>query len=193
MTTFSQRLQKLLSSPGPLTLDRLIRDFAEKSFALLFLLLLALSALPLPTGGVTHVFEIIAMLLALESVAGLKTIWLPKRWSSKPLPKGLQTTALPKFIRIINWFEKLSRPRLSKLLRKRVAIRVISALIFCFTLFAFIAPPFSGLDTLPSLAVVILSLSLIFEDFVLLLVGVVVGFAGVVLILALGDIALKLI
>jgi hypothetical protein len=40
-------------------------------------LLLGPSALPLPTGGATHVFEIIAMLLALELIAGRDQIWLP--------------------------------------------------------------------------------------------------------------------
>ena len=37
-------------------------------------------ALPLPTGGATHVFEVIAVLLALQLIAGREHIWLPERW-----------------------------------------------------------------------------------------------------------------
>jgi hypothetical protein len=42
-------------------------------------LLLGVPALPLPTGGATHVFEIIAVLLALELIVGREEIWLPRR------------------------------------------------------------------------------------------------------------------
>jgi len=58
-------------------LGSLIELFQERSFAILFVLLLGVPALPLPTGGATHVFEIIAMLLALELIAGRGEIWLP--------------------------------------------------------------------------------------------------------------------
>jgi hypothetical protein len=49
-----------LSGDGDRTLGGLIEVFQEKSFAILFVLLLGLPALPLPTGGATHVFEIMA-------------------------------------------------------------------------------------------------------------------------------------
>ena len=57
---------------------------------------------------------------------------------------------------------------------------------------AFVAPPFSGLDTLPSLGVVILSLGVLLEDFLVAVVGLVAGAAGVALEVALGSAALSL-
>ena len=86
MATFSKKLFELLNNKKPITIQEVIDRFAEKSFAVLLLLLLALPALPLPTGGLTHILEIIAMLVALELIIGRKTVWLPKRWSLKPLP-----------------------------------------------------------------------------------------------------------
>ena len=50
--------------------------------------------------------------------------------------------------------------------------------------------PFSGLDTLPALGVVLLSLGVLLEDFLVVIVGVVVGVAGVVLEIALGRLAI---
>ena len=66
----SDELEQWLSGEGEKTLGSLIEAFGEKSFAILFVLLLGVPALPLPTGGATHVFEIIAALLALELIAG---------------------------------------------------------------------------------------------------------------------------
>jgi hypothetical protein len=189
---FSQRLSNWLSNTKPKTLKNLIDTFQEKSFAVIFLLLLIIPALPLPTGGITHVFEIIAMLVALELIAGKKTIWLPKNWSRKDLPTSLQNLALPKFINIISWVEKYSKPRFRVININSIMIRIIAVSVLIFTVFAFLAPPFSGLDTLPALGVVLLSLALIFEDILLTAVGLVLGCVGIGLILFLGSLIFKL-
>ncbi len=46
--------------------------------------------------------------------------------------------------------------------------------------FAFVAPPFTGLDTLPSLGVVLISLGVLLDDALLALIGLVVGAVGAV-------------
>lgn len=193
MPVFSQELQGLLSGGTPITLRTLIDSFAEKSFAILLLLLLAIPALPLPTGGITHIFEVIAMLIALELVAGRKTVWLPKSWLQKTLPHSLQESALPKFISIISWVEKRSKPRFKNIQSSGLSIRVEGIMILIFIIFAFLAPPFSGLDTLPSLGVILLSLSMIFDDFLLALIGAAVGCIGIGLIFLLGRLAFQLL
>ena len=70
----------LRAEPAP-TLGALVAVFAHRSFAITFVLLLGVPALPLPTGGATHLLELVAILLALELVAGRKGIWLPRRWT----------------------------------------------------------------------------------------------------------------
>jgi hypothetical protein len=66
---------------------------------------------------------------------------------------------------------------------------VFGLLVLAGTLGAFLAPPFTGLDTLPSLGVVLLSLGVLLEDFFIVVVGLVVGCAGVLLELVLGRAA----
>jgi hypothetical protein len=46
---------------------------------------MALPALPLPTGGATHVLEAVTMLVALQLVVGRRCIWLPARSQSLKL------------------------------------------------------------------------------------------------------------
>ena len=58
---------------------------------------------------------------------------------------------------------------------------------------AFVAPPFTGLDTLPSMAVVLLSLAVLFEDFLLAIAGLLVGALGVLVVLLLGRATLELL
>lgn len=160
--TFSTRLRKWLASKEPKTLGDLYEEFDDKSFALFFLILMAIPALPLPTGGVTHIFEIITMLLALEMVAGRRTVWLSRALLRRPLGKTLQDRGLPKLITYIQKAERFSRPRLSGWLRNREFLRLVGLLVLVLTIAAFIAPPFSGLDTLPSLGVVFVAFALMF-------------------------------
>ena len=51
----------------------------------------------------------------------------------------------------------------------------------------FLAPPFTGLDTLPALGVVLLSLGVLLEDIIVVVLGVVVGVAGVFLEIFVGG------
>jgi hypothetical protein len=61
--------------------------------------------------------------------------------------------------------------------------------VLCGSLAAFLAPPFSGLDTLPALGVVVLSLGVLLEDFAIVLIGVIVGAVGIALEVLLGAAA----
>ena len=56
---------------------------------------------------------------------------------------------------------------------------------------AFFAPPFTGLDTLPALGVVLLSLGVLLEDIAVVVLGAVVGAAGVALEIVLGSAAIN--
>ena len=63
--------------------------------------------------------------------------------------------------------------------------------MFGLTLSAFLAPPFSGLDTLPSLGVVVIGLGVLTRDLLLALLGVLLGAIGVATILAIGNLVLE--
>jgi hypothetical protein len=169
----------------------LIDMFEEKSFAILFVVLLGVPALPLPTGGATHVFEIIAVLLAAQLIAGRQAIWLPNRWRNLELAGDRQQRFLAGLMRMIRRLERLSRPRLRFLFDHRLSNIVFGVLVIGGSLGAFLAPPFTGLDTLPALGVVLLSLAVLLEDFAIVIAAVVVGVAGVVLEIVLGSAAIK--
>jgi hypothetical protein len=154
-------------------------------------LLLGVPALPLPTGGATHVFEIIAALLALELIAGRDHIWLPQRWRTLELAGDKRQRFIAALMKMIRRLERFSRPRLRFLFDHRLSNIVFGLLVIGGCVGAFFAPPFTGLDTLPSLGVVLLSLGVLLEDFVVVVLAVAVGVAGVVLEIVLGSAAIK--
>jgi hypothetical protein len=188
----SDEIDQWLATEGDKTLGGLIDVFQEKSFALIFILLLGVPALPLPTGGATHVFEIIAILVALQLVAGRDKIWLPQRWCKVDLATGgARTRFLMRLTKAIRWVERFSQPRLRFLFDHRASNTVFGLLAIGGSLGAFLAPPFTGLDTLPALGAVLLSLGVLLEDFFVVVLGVVVGAAGVFLEIVLGKAAVS--
>src|SRR5215210_1509156 len=109
---FSQSLQRWIEDSTDKTIGGLIEVFEEKSFAVLFVLLLGIPALPIPTGGATHVFEVISVLLALQLIAGRDRIWLPERLRSRELGGDKQERFLNSLTKMIRRLEGISKPRL---------------------------------------------------------------------------------
>lgn len=192
-SSFSNKLEMWLKSKKPKTLTSLDEVFGEKSFAITILLLMFIPALPLPTGGITHIFEIITVFLALEMLLGLKTIWLPKRWKDMKLAGVFERRAIPMMLRRIHWFEKRSSQKLNWIFHLPLFSRLNPLIIIAFTVAAFLAPPFSGLDTLPALGVVLLCLSVILEDARILALGYATGIAGMAIVVAAGAVTINII
>jgi hypothetical protein len=191
--SISDDLEAWSRQQAPCTIGSLIETFGPRSFAVLFVVLLALPALPLPTGGLSHVFEAVAMLLALELIIGHEDVWVPRRWESKRI-KGVSS---PKFVNVlvrrIRWVERFARPRWSGVLESRMASRLFGAAVFGLSLTAFLAPPFSGLDTLPALGVVVISLGMLFGDALIVAAGGAIGVAGLAVVVGLGSLIVRLI
>ena len=190
---FSDELERWLLSDEPKTLGAMNDVFAEKSFAVTIMLLMFVPALPLPTGGVTHVFEAITVLLAAQMVLGRRTIWLPARWNRRDLGATATTKTIPFIVRRVRQVERFSRPRGTRLFENRWSMRALGLLLMAFAVAAAVAPPFSGLDTLPALGAVAIALSIILEDVVVLGIGLLLGTGGIVLILTVGAALFRLL
>src|SRR5947209_1647910 len=92
-------------------------------------------------------------------------------------------------MRMIRRLERISRPRLRFIFQRRLTNAIFGLLVLGGSAGAFFAPPFTGLDTLPALGVVLLSLSVLLEDGAIAVVAILIGLAGVVLEVILGSVA----
>jgi hypothetical protein len=170
------------------TLGGLVALFGQRSFALLFVVLMALPALPIPTGGATHVFEIVVALVALQLIAGREAIWIPQRWMGLRIAgKNGDAKFVHGLVKLISRLERLSRPRFAFLFDRRLTNIVFGLLVIGGCAGAFLAPPFSGLDTLPAMGVVVLSLGVLLKDVVMAAVGIAIGTIGVFVEIFLGK------
>ena len=182
---FSQELEQWLSSKKNTTVDDLRKVTGEKSFAIVVLICMFIPALPLPTGGITTVLLVPATLItAFQMMFGRRALWLPARIKSIRLGDKTLTRALPFIIRRIRWFERFSQPRLADYVTSPIFRIFTGFMIFLCALGAFVAPPFSGLDTLPAMGAVIIALGIMLEDILLILLGMVVGAIGIGLLVA---------
>jgi hypothetical protein len=183
----SDEIEDWSQQAGKRTLGSLIERFSEKSFALLFILLLGVPALPLPTGGATHVLELVAALLALQLIVGRRTIWLPQRWRRLELAGAGRRRFIARLLKTIRWLERYSRPRLHGLFGHRASNSVFGLMILTCCAGAFLAPPFTGLDTLPALGAVLISLGVLLEDVLFVAAGTAIAAGGIVLEVVLGK------
>jgi hypothetical protein len=191
--TFADELETWLRGDGSKTVGSLGEVFAEKAFATTILFLMFVPALPLPTGGITHVFEAIAVVVAAQMILGLRTMWLPERWKQRELGALTTERAIPFMVRWVRRFERFSRPRGALLFERGWFRRLLGLLLMALAIAAGIAPPFSGLDTLPAMGAVIIALSIILEDVVVLAIGVAIGAGGAALILTVGAAVVRFV
>ena len=180
--SFSGQIEAWLRSDGSKTVGDLTDVFAEKAFSVTILFLMFVPALPLPTGGITHVFEAIAVIVATEMVIGVRRLWIPERLRRRDLGPSLRDKAIPFMVRRIRWFEHFSRPRWARIVNSGLFHRLSGLILIGLAVAAALAPPFSGLDTLPAMGAVVVALGLILADVLVVGLGVIIGSGGVVLI-----------
>ena len=181
----SDQLEAQLDEPEA-TVGSLTDALDERGFAVVLMIVMIPSALPIPTGGVTHVLEVFGALIAIQMIFRRRALWIPARLARAELGATFTGKAAPKMLRFIRWFERRTRPRLPRLVESPTIEVVLGIVLLVFVVGAFVAPPFSGLDTLPSLGVVVICLGLVLSDGLVVIGGLVVGVFGLALEVALG-------
>lgn len=132
------------------------------------------------------------MLLALQLIVGRKKIWLPNRWKGMELRGGAREKVITTLLGRIRSLERFSRPRGRWLFGHRLTGSVFGLLVLVLTVTAFLAPPFSGLDTLPAIGVVVLALGVLMTDVVVAGAGIAIGALGIVIVIGLSSLVIEL-
>ncbi|MEL6565146.1 MAG: exopolysaccharide biosynthesis protein [Pseudomonadota bacterium] len=173
----SDRLARLVAdaSGDTVTLDWILQQLHERAFGL-FLLILALPCCIPLLYGIPQVVSFPLMFVSAQILLGRRVPWLPGRLAARTITTdglgALSRRAGPWLQRI----EAISRPRLSGLTRAPFD-RIVGLGLLAFS--ASIMVPLPGTNTVPGVAVVIVSMGLLQRDGVLVLVGSVLGLAWI--------------
>jgi hypothetical protein len=189
---FSVEIREWLESDNDKTFTSLDKVFGDRVFAILFMFLMLPSALPIPTAGVTDIFSAITIIFALQMMLGRNSLWLPKRWRKMKLSKTVIDKLLPSLTKFISRLERFSRPRLGWVFKDKVSDFLLGLSVVVLAVAVLLSPPFSGLDTLPSMGIVLLATGMVLKDGVITISGITVGAVGVVLQVAFGRIIVEL-
>lgn len=137
--------------------------------------------------GVPQIVSLPMMALAGQMAAGRDQPWMPDKFSQRKIDR----TGLVQMARggrkWLGWIETFSRPRLTVITGKR-SERIVG---LCLSLFsASILLPLPMTNTVPGFGVALASFGLINRDGLLVLLGLLLGFAWVAGLVVLGPVAL---
>lgn len=178
------RLLRRLADDGAddgLTLHEIRDRLDERAYGLL-ILLLSIPCLVPGLYGVPQVVGLIVILLAGQMLVGREEPWLP-RWFLNLRCKGSWLKAMADFAETkLGWIDRLSRPRL-----RRFADGPGEKLAAVFMILATVTIVMPLTNTIPSIALALLSVGLIQRDGLFVLAGCAVTTVWLTLLGALGT------
>ncbi|WP_336976507.1 exopolysaccharide biosynthesis protein [Brevundimonas nasdae] len=178
------RLLRRLADDGGdagLTLHEIRDRLDERAYGLL-ILLLSIPCLVPGLYGVPQVVGLIVILLAGQMLVGREEPWLP-RWFLNLRCKGSWLKAMADFAETkLGWMDRLSRPRL-----RRFADGPGEKLAAVFMILATVTIVMPLTNTIPSIALALLSVGLIQRDGLFVLAGCAVTTVWLTLLGALGT------
>ena len=190
-TSFSASLRATIDGIGgeTITLRRLIEAIGEQGLLLLCGIASLPFLLPVSIPGVSTVFGL-AIVLAALAITLNRLPWLPRRVLDREMPSDKLRAALGRGLDMAAKVERFVRPRLTALTRSGVVSR-FNGLMLMLAGVLLMAPlglvPFS--NTLPAVAVLLLSIGMMERDGVMVLagygfIGLTIGYFAVLALLA---------
>lgn len=179
--TLSQVLRDLAEHRQGNVTVRCMRDaLADRSFATFLVLTSAINMLPFPPGS-TLVFGIPVVLVALQMIAGRKTVWLPEFFLRRSMGQERFQKMTRRLIPLLERLEGYVKPRRWPFSTHNNAERIIGLYALLLGMAIMLPVPFG--NWLPALACAICGLALSERDGVWLAVGVVLGLTSIMVIL----------
>ncbi len=153
-------------------LSTIIEVFHERGFGVLLFLLALPAALPIPALGINMIIALPILLLTVQQAMGRHTVWMPEKIQKRTLKPKQIIGFIKKARPIINFLEMFFKPRMAFITRG-----LFSILIGLFgTVFAVsITLPIPLTNTVPAMAIALMSIGVITRDGLAVIVGAILG------------------
>jgi hypothetical protein len=165
----------LLSDPKEtIQIKNILEKFQGNSFLLTLIFFAIPGIIPLPP-GMTIIIAIPLILLSLQMLLGYEKVILPKRLNEIKLKNSTLIKIANKAIPILQKIESFLKPRFS-IITNILSKKTISIIIFLSAICVMNPLPFT--HSVPSFAIIIISLSLIKADGLVMICGILIAFSG---------------
>ncbi len=155
----------------PITCGELVEELDRHGMAVILTLFSVPAALPLPAAGYSTLLSVPLLIIGLRLLAGYDNLWLPARLRRRPFNTArFNRRVVDAMLRLVQVVERFSSPRLIGLVRAP-AMRVVIGLIIC-ALAGSMLLPIPGTNTAPAFGIFLIGFSLLEDDGVLLLAGI---------------------
>ncbi|ACZ49360.1 putative exopolysaccharide synthesis protein, ExoD [Anaplasma centrale str. Israel] len=162
-----------------ITLYELKMTLRDRGFGVLILLFALPLSIPLPVPpGYTTVLSIPLLLFSAQMLMGLSTPWLPAFLEKRSFKREFLATVIEKTSPILKGMERWSRPRLS-IVFSGVGEKAIA--LICLLCALSIAIPLPLTNFIPAGGMSAMALGMLNRDGVLVMLGVLVGFVGLLI------------
>ena len=159
--------------PGrdPITCGELVDELDRHGMAVILILFSIPAALPIPAAGYSTLLSVPLLIIGLRLLAGYDNLWLPVRLRQRPFNTArFNRRLVDAMLRLVQAVERFSSPRLTGLVRTPV-MRVLIGLVIC-ALACSMLLPIPGTNTAPAFGIFLIGFSLLEDDGVLLLAGI---------------------
>lgn len=174
MKKVSDEIKQILTEfkEKEITVGKIISEMSERSYGFLLILISLPSALPVPAPGYSTPLGIIILFLGVRLLFK-KELWLPKRIMNKSLSKSLVSFILNKGIPFLKKIEYFTKPRLVRIIKNNFIHTMMAVIVILCAISMIIAVPLT--NTAPAFAIFLIGLSLVNEDGLLLILGIITG------------------
>lgn len=174
-----------------ISLGELMRVLQERGFGLLMVVLVLPNCVPIPVPpGVSTIFSIPLLFLALQMLIGQTVPWLPRWLMAKTIKRTTLAAMVSTLSPRLKFVEKLLKPRLA-FFGTPLGERIVG---FFWLLFAIsIAIPLPMTNFVPGIGILLVSLGLLSRDGLVILLGIIVGTLGCLFTLSLLILGIKAI
>ena len=163
---------------APITCGQLAEELDRHGMAVVLILFSVPAALPVPAAGYSTLLSIPLLVIGLRLLAGHDTIWLPARIRRRPFDTArFNRRVVNAMLRLVQFVERFSSRRLVGLVRAPAA-RFVIGLTICALACAMLLP-IPGTNTVPAFGIFLIGFSLLEDDGLLLLAGILCSLAAI--------------
>lgn len=160
-----------------ISINNILQTNGASSYFIIFLMsVLSLIPAPFPFPIFSSAFGIILILLSLQMLFGIRELKLPKIIKNFSVKRTFVAIITEKSANFLRRIEILSKPRL-KFYKNKYVLILINLLIFISSICIAIPIPFT--NTLPAIAIIIMTFGLLNNDGLFVIIGILSSIIGI--------------